>query len=334
MEEKPKGRATNQAVKLMIIRDYLYSHSNKDHLVTSKDIIKHLNSKGIRADRKTIFSDINRLEDDYGLEIVRGKGYRIAHPQFEPNELRLMIDSVQSAKFITEREASAITNKIKDLSDIYTRSSLDRKSYVDDRIFSMKDSVVSDTDVIHEAISKDMKISFKYAHRVPSLETKKRYSNDGAPYIVSPFALYWNNGNYYLYAYLTEAEEFRYFRIDRMEWIRLSPDKREGNDKFSASVLNGKRKAKVFDMYAGEVANVRLRAHNSLADPIVDVFGDKVILAPDGNDHFTVNVYVQVSPTFFAWLTNFGDRIEITNPPKVREEMKKYIEKIAELYSK
>ena len=197
----------------------------------------------------------------------------------------------------------------------------------------MKDSVVSDTDIIHEAISLDMKISFKYAHRMPSLEKKKRYSNNGNPYEVSPFALYWNNGNYYLYAYLTEAEEFRFFRIDRMEWIRLSSKKREGHKLFKASNLNNKKKAKIFDMYSGEVSNVRLRAENSLADPIVDAFGEKVILAPDGSDHFTVNVYVQVSPTFFAWLTNFGDRIEITNPPKVKEEMKEFINNISKLYS-
>lgn len=329
----PKGRASNQAVKLMIIRDYLYSHSNEDHFVTSKEIIAHLASKGIRADRKTIFSDIDRLENDYNMEIVRGRGYRVAHPQFEPRELRLMIDSVQSAKFITESEVSTITNKIKDLADVYTKPTLERRSYVSERIQNKKESVVAYTDTIHAAISRDSQISFKYAHFRPSFDdNKKRYSKNGEPYVVSPFALYWNNGNYYLYAYLTEYQDFRFFRIDRMESIKLLTKKRDGREEFTASALQRNRKAKVFDMYTGEVSKVRLRAVNAIADAVIDAFGRNVMLMPDDENHFIVTVDVEVSPTFFAWLTNFGKRIEIVGPPKVREEMKLFIKRIDALY--
>lgn len=331
----PKGRAANQAVKLMIIRDYLYSHSNEDHMVTSKELIAHLASKGIRADRKTIFSDIDRLEFDYGMEIVRGRGYRVAHPKFEPNELRLMIDSVQSAKFITESEVSTITSKIKDLADVYTKPTLDRKSYVSERIQDMKESVVAYTDIIHAAISSDSQVSFKYAHYYPSFDdNRKRYSRNGDPYVVSPFALYWNNGNYYLYAYLTEEKGFRFFRIDRMESIRLLTKKRDGREEFSAEALRRQRKAKVFDMYKGEVAAVRLRGVNTIADAVIDAFGHNVMLMPDDKDHFVVTVDVEVSPTFFAWLTNFGKRIEIVGPPKIREEMREFIVGIADTYNK
>ena len=184
----PKGRVSNQAVKLMIIRVFLYSHTNETHFVTSKDIIAHLASHGIRADRKTIFTDIDRLEFDYGMEIVRGgrKGYRVASPKFEPRELRLMIDFVQSAHFITEKEAVALASKIKELADVFTRPSLDRKSYVSERIQDMGESIVSYTDRIHEAISVDSQISFKYVHYQPSLKKEqKRYSNNGSPYVVN-----------------------------------------------------------------------------------------------------------------------------------------------------
>ena len=333
-----KGRKSNQAVKLMIIKDYLYSHTNETHYVNAKDIINHLASHGIEADRKTIFSDMDRLELDYGMEIVRGgrKGYRVASPIFESRELRLMIDSVQSAKFITDKEATTLTNRIKNLADIYTKPTLDRKAYVSERIQSMKESVAAHTDVIHEAISLDAQISFKYVHYQPSFgKSNKRYSNNGSPYVVSPFALYWNNGNYYLYAYLSDKEEFRFFRIDRMESIKLLSDKREGHDLFSSSTLRGQRKAKVFDMYTGEVSNVTLRADNSIADAVVDAFGQKVMMVPTREDPncFTVNVFVEVSPTFFAWLTNFGSRIEILNPPKVREQMKEFIGSIYSCYT-
>ena len=138
----PKGRNEKQYIKLLIIKDYLYSHTNENTFVTSLDIQKHLEKEGISADRKTIFADINRLEHDYGMDIVRGgrKGYRGASPQFEPNELRLLIDSVQSAKFITQDEATAITGKIKSLTDIYTSKTLERKAFVSDRVQNMKES--------------------------------------------------------------------------------------------------------------------------------------------------------------------------------------------------
>ena len=175
----PKGRAANQAVKLMIIRDYLLSHTNETHYVTSKDIIAHLASHGIKADRKTIFTDIDRLEFDYGMEIERGgrKGYRVASPKFEPRELRLMIDSVQSAKFITDEEAATLTSKIKDMSDIYTRPTLERKAYVSERIQDKGESVVGRTDIIHKAISDDTNISFKYVHYYPSLGKEQKGSH-------------------------------------------------------------------------------------------------------------------------------------------------------------
>ena len=329
----PKGRSTGQSVKLLIILDYLYSHTNADHYVNSKDIIAHLASHGINADRKTIFTDIDKIQYDYGVEIERHnrKGYRIANPKFEPHELRLIIDSVQSARFITETEAASITNKIKDLADIYTKPSLERKAYVNERISNMKESVVSRTDIIHEAISLDAQISFKYVHYNPSLRgDNKRYSRNGQPYKVSPFALYWNNGNYYLYAYLVEKEQFRFFRIDRMESIKLESAKREGHEAFSDETLRKQRKAKVFDMFRGEAVNVTLRGNKEIADAIVDAFGQKPMIMPLDEDHFTVNVFVEVSPTFFAWVSTFGRQLTITNPPEVKAQMVEFLNKSLE----
>ena len=336
----PKGRNEKQYIKLLIIRDFLYSHTNENHYVTSLDIQKHLEKKGISADRKTIFADINRLEDDYRMDIVRGgrKGYRVASPQFEPNELRLLIDSVQSAKFITQDEATAITGKIKNLTDVYTRPTLERKAFVSERVQNMKESIVSHTDVIHEAINLDSQISFKYAHYKPSLsKNTKRYSKGGDPFIVSPFALYWNNGNYYLYAYLSEKKQMRFFRIDRMESIKLASEKREGHELFSEKTLRSRRKAKVFDMYStGNEEKVTLRGLSFLADQVIDTFGKNHLFIPDREDpnFFTVEVLVDVSPTFFAWVSTFGRQLTITYPPNVKAQMVDFLNKSLEGHSK
>ena len=198
----------------------------------------------------------------------------------------------------------------------------------------MKESVVSHTDLIYDAINElDAQISFKYVHYNPSLRgDNKRYSRNGQPYKVSPFALYWNNGNYYLYAYLAEKEQFRFFRIDRMESIKIESEKRVGHNAFDADTLRNQNKAKVFDMYKGEAVTVTLRGYKKIADAVIDAFVQKTMLMPFDEDHFTANVFVEVSPTFFAWLTNFGDKIEITNPPRVREQFRDYIGKIIDLY--
>lgn len=329
-----KGRRSYHAVKILIIKDFLLSNTNKDHYVTSADIIKHLESFGINADRKTIFADIDRLEYDYGMKIdrVRKKGYRALEPPFEANELRLMVDSVQSAKFITQKEAQTITKKIQNLSDVFTKPSLNRTSYVGERIRNMKESVVSNTDRIYEAIAKDNQISFKYAHATPSPD-KKRYSKKGSPYIVSPFALYWNEGNYYLYAYLSDKEEFRYFRIDRMEYIQLPLQlRREGVDRFKATTFTNKRKHKIFRMYQGEEYVVKIRFINHLADAVIDEFGKDLMFVPCDDNHFEVNLPVQVSPPFYSWVAMFGRSAQILSPPEVVDEMKRFSESVYDMY--
>lgn len=329
-----KGRRTYHAVKILLIKDFLLSNTNKDHYVTSKDIISHLESYGIHADRKTIFADIERLEYDYGMKIdrVRKKGYRALEPLFEPNELRLIVDSVQSARFITQKEAASITNKIKSLADIHTKASLDRTSYVGERIRNMGESVVANTDKIYEAISANNQISFKYAHFSPSTNEKK-YSKNGSPYIVSPFALYWDNGNYYLYAYLSDKDQFRYFRIDRMENISLPLQlKREGNDKYKTSTFTTNRKAKAFNIFSGEERIVKMRFLNTLADTVIDEFGKDTTLVPIDDNHFEIAKLVRTNPQFYSWIAMFGKRAQIISPPEVVEEMKTFAEKVYNMY--
>lgn len=339
-ERKPSGRATNQGVKLIIIRDYLYSHTDKTHYATSADIIKHLESKGIRADRRTIFSDIDRLENDLGIQIERKKhyGYRILEPKFEPNELRLMVDSVQSAKFITQTEADALKRKIKGLADVFTAPQLERTAYVSRRARSQKDNITRHADTIHTAIQNDNKISFKYFHYSSEIgELKKNYSKNNSEtteWIVSPFALYWSEGNYYLYAYSENEDKFRYFRIDRMENIKelVVTKGREGKDQFSKKTLTTNREYKQFKMFRGKECIVSIEGRNAILDAFVDEFGKEVMYTPIDKTHFRANVPVELSPTFYAWLTTFGNRVKIIAPTEAVDGMKRFIEAAASMY--
>ena len=330
-----QGRSSGQGVKLLYVRDYLRKYTNKDNAKNAEKICKYLASKGINAKPKTIYNDIFRLQVDFGEPIeysAKQRGYYITKPLFEPYELRLIVDSIQSAKFITQSEARSITAKIKEFSDVYTKESLNRTAYVSDRVRSRNDAVVKDADKIHLAISQNMKIGFRYFHYTPNKQNPKKYSKKGELHIVSPFALYWDNGNYYLYAYVSEKDGFRSFRVDRMEAI-TNPitENREGVEQFRAEHLTH-REAKVFQMYHGDKYNVKMRFINRFADAVIDQFGKDIIMIPDGENHFTVNALIETSPPFYAWISTFGRGVKILSPQPVVDEMKDFIQKVADMY--
>ena len=325
------------AARLLLLREYLYSNADKTHAVSMEDILQHYANNGHtgKGERplniKTVYRDLDALGADFGLDITyseKKKGYILNNPLFEPYELRLIVDSIQASKFITQQEARKLTEKVKAHFGSRKRQDLNRQAYVYDRIRSMNDSVVREADRLHEAIAADRKIAFHYFHLTPSKQ--KSYSKGGERYEVSPFALYWNGGNLYLYAY--DGEMFRYFRVDRMERITVPlPFPREGKDLFNAKNLT-RQKAKVFQMYSGEAYDVKLRFRNELTDAVIDQFGRDIVMIPDGSKHFTFTVPVEVSPPFYAWVATFGRRAKIISPAPVVEGMKDFLQRAADMY--
>ncbi len=328
---KGQGRSSTQGVKLLYIRDYLHKETNPENPKNANHIKKYLSSKGISASPKTIYNDISRLIYDFGEKIEYNeslKGYYITEPQFEPYELRLIIDCVQASRFVTQTEARNITNKIKGLADVYSKESLNRTSIVENRVKSQNESVVRDADNIHLAIATNRKIGFRYFQYTPSPDKKKNYYKKGEMYIVSPITLLWDNGNYYLYAYVNEKEGCKSFRVDRMEKITLPlSDKREGIKEYKTQ-----SSAKVFGMYHGEEMMVKIRFQNRFANAVIDQFGKDLTLIPDGDKHFTASPLVEISPPFFSWVATFGKGAKILYPPKAVEGIKQFINNVLEMY--
>ena len=320
-------------IRLLLLKEYLQANAGKDHIVKRKEIEEYLMEKGFPVEKKTLYADFAVLDDVFGLHLEydkHKKGYRLLNPPFEPYELRLLVDGIQSSKFITREKAREITEKIKALAGKETKATLNRQTYVADRVRSMNDSVVKDADRIHQAIAEDCQIAFRYFHYTPDKSNPKSYSKDGKQHIVSPYALLWNDGNYYLYAY--DGNKFRYYRVDRMERISFPlPQKREGKEAYKEKNITS-QKAKVFDMYGGKEYNVRIRFRKELADAVIDQFGKDVMMMPVDEDHFTITVPVEVSPTFFAWIATFGRRVKIIDPEPVVAKMREFIEKMAEMY--
>ena len=332
MNNRNNGRKI--AVRLFALRDYLYANADQTHAVTVDEIMEYYQSKEFEnTSLKTVYSDLHAIQgDDHKIDVAydeKAKGWLLYNPPFEAYELRLIVDSIQASKFITQTEARKLTDKITKNFGSGRRQNLNRRAYVYDRIRSQNDSVVKQTDRIHEAIAADRKIGFLYFHL--RLDPKKEYSNGGKQIIVSPFALYWNGGNLYLYAY--DGKKFRYYRVDRMERISAPlQEKREGKDLYDEKDLT-RRQVKVFDMFeTGKVYDVKMRFLNTLTDSVIDRFGREVLMIPDGSDYFTISARIDVSPPFYAWIASFGRRAKIISPPAAVEGMKDFLQKAADMY--
>ena len=313
-------KSSGQKLKLLRLRDYLLRSTDPEHGVTVRQMIEHLDALGIRAERKSLYDDLAALgPDGYGMDIVAAGGsYSLASRDFELEEVKLLVDMVQSSNFITRRKTDELIRKLESLVSVHDARQLSRQVYVRNRVKAMNESVYLNVDKISEAIAGDLRLRFQYFQY--DTRKQKQLRHGGRFHEVSPFALIWVDQNYYLLAYNPEAGAMRHYRVDRMTGIRQQPGPREGKDLFEKTDMSTYT-TKVFNMFTGEEKRVRLRFASRLVDPVVDRFGEEAFLIPDGEDAFTVTVDVVVSPQFYAWLVPFGRDAEILSPPEVREGM-------------
>ena len=325
------ARSANQKLKLLIIKDYLLKNSDENHPVTIPQIIEELARFDIKAERKSLYDDLEALRV-YGLDIVQSKGnYYVGQRSFQTPELKLLVDSVQSSKFITQKKTMSLIKKIEELASAFDAQLLERQVYVRNRVKSMNESVYYNVDEISDAINQDRAIQFKYFELM--INKQRHIRKDGAWYKVSPFALMWDDENYYMLAWDAEAGSIKHYRVDKMLEITALDQKREGKEAFAKVDMSAYAK-KVFGMFTGQDRQVKMRFTNNLAGAVFDRFGTDIMLIPDGDDHFTVTLDLAVSPRFFAWLFGFGTDAEIISPGDVREDAGKRAKQIAEMYIK
>lgn len=327
------SRSAGQKLKLLYLMDYLLRSSDAEHPVTVKQMIDHLAAQGVSAERKSIYDDLEALRL-YGLDIEqtsRGKlfGYYVASRRFELPELKLLVDSVQSSKFITQRKTNELIRKIETLASRYDAQRLQRQVYVANRVKTMNESIYYNVDAIHAGISEDRKIRFRYFEFTVTKE--RRYRRDGAYYVVSPYALMWDNENYYLVAYDGGTQSIRHYRVDKMTNIAAIDEPRDGADAYRERDM-ALYSRKVFGMFSGAEQRVTLRFANRLVSAVLDRLGQDVSIVPDGEGFFTVSADVAVSPQFFAWVCGFGGEARIVAPESVAEQMRRHIADIAALY--
>lgn len=321
--------ATGQRLRILYIRDYLEQNSDESHYVTTGELIKYLESKGVPCDRKTVYADIQSLMD-YGLDIENHRGshggYCLLSGSFQIPELKLLIDSVQSARFLTQRKCADLTKKLLKLCSRHDQELVSRQMVVSGRVKNMNESIYYNLDTIQTAIAQGKKITFRYFNRGVG------YAKEFRPgtYEASPYALCLDSENYYLLAH-TDKHGVTHYRVDRMERISISDEARTPCKDLSPEALKVYGQ-KVFQMFSGETVRVKLRFANHLSGVVYDRFGQEAMLIPDGEGHFTFTCDVAVSPMFLSWVLGFGRECEIVYPQSVRESCIAYCRDVLNMY--
>lgn len=327
----PKG--TKQKFKLIYLIKYLLENTDENHKVTMADILKYLESCDITAERKGIYNDIEAIRE-LGIEVIgekvgRNFYYYVIDREFEMAELKLLVDAVQSSKFITEKKSAEMIKKLGSLVSVHEAKQLQRQVYVAGRAKTLNESVFYNIDAIHSAIGSNVKISFQYFQWNIRKEVELR--RNGELYEISPWALLWEDENYYLIGYDSKHKEMRHYRVDKMVKISCLESKREGMETFEKLNM-AEYTRKNFGMFTGEEEVVKLEVHNRLIGVILDRFGTDVMIIPADSEHFRVNVKVSVSNQFFGWLFGLGSDVRILAPENVVNRMKEEIRKMENQY--
>ena len=328
------AKAPNQKAKLLYLRQYLEENTDEEHPASTAELIEYLASRGVAAERKAIYDDMETLES-FGVDVMRvrrgnASGWYVGQRDFQLPELRLLVDSVQSSRFITRRKSLELIGKIEKLASVHQAKGLRRQVWVKNRIKSMNESIYYLVDELHAAIDADESILFHYFRFDPQRKRQLRHGGDW--YHVSPYALLWDSENYYLVAYDSAAGIIKHFRVDKIMDLRRTGKRREGKAAFAGVDMSAYANAH-FGMFSGGTEQVRLEFENSLAGAVIDRFGESVILVPGEDGRFTVTVPAAVNPPFFAWLCTFGDAVRVLAPESAVEAMREHIERIAARYA-
>lgn len=322
-----------QRLKLLYLMKIFSEDTDDEHMLTLPQIIGKLKAYGVDVERKTLYQDFALLRD-FGFDIIgeqtqRNYYYHIGNRPFELPELKLLVDSVQSAKFITKKKSNALIKKLEGMVSKYEARQLQRQVIITGRVKAMNESIYYNVDKLHEAIATGCQISFKYYRWNINKEMELR--RDGDWYQVSPWGLMWDDENYYLVGYDADEKKIKHYRVDKMKWISVVDKRREGKEEFKAFNMPRYTKS-LFGMYGGEEMQVTLEAENGMVGILIDRFGKDIPIKPVDADHFRTTVVVAVSDQFLGWIMALDEGVKIVGPEAVVERMKEKIKLLNQVY--
>lgn len=328
------AKSENQKLKLLYIAQILKDHTDIDHPITTRALIERLEKLDIKAERKSIYSDIECLRQ-FGMDIEylssRSEGgYYLASREFELAELKILVDMVQSSRFLTKKKSRELIRKLEGMAGRHEASQLQRAVYVGNRVKAENETVYYGVDMIHRAIQENKGISFQYFEYTVGKE--QQYKKGGGRYLVSPYYLTWQNENYYLIGVDEQLGEIRHYRVDRMKKIELLKSGRQAQELFQDFDIAEYTNA-AFGMFGGTKTSVLLECHSSLIGVVLDRFGKELPIRKSDGEHFTARIDVVLSSQFYGWLAGLGNRMRILSPDAAVKDYSTYLNEIIDLYS-
>lgn len=326
-------RGTNQKMKLYHLRNIMLQKTDDEHFLTMPQILSELEKCDVTAERKSIYTDLQDLEK-LGVEVEgeqRGKYtyYHVVGRQFELPELKLLVDAIQSSKFITVKKSNDLIKKIETFCSEFEARKLQRQVFVQDRIKTMNESIYYSVDSIHTAISENKKIKFKYFKW--NIKKEQELTHEGKFITVSPWALSWDDENYYLVAFDSNEEKIKHYRVDKMLSISMVDESRDGKEFFSK--FNSADYAKKnFAMFGGEEETVIVLLENSMCGIFIDRFGKDISFLPVDDGHSTVRLKVAMSDHFLGWIFALGSKVKIVGPDEAVSKAKAMVDRLKEQY--
>ncbi len=326
------SKGANQKLKLLYLTKIFREQTDEEHMLTIAEIIEKLSAYDVSADRKTLYTDFEELRH-FGLDIIsqqigRQHYYYLGAREFELPELKLLVDSVQSAKFITAQKSQKLIKKLEGLVSKYEATQLQRQVYITGRVKTMNESIYYNVDKLHAALSADAQIQFQYYQWNVKKEMELR--RGGKLYQVSPWGLMWDDEYYYLVAYDAETDKIKHYRVDKMLRIQITDQKRAGKERYQSFNFPNYTK-RIFGMFSGEETKVTLEADNSMAGVLIDRFGKDIMLIPQDGGRFRATVDVAVSDQFLGWIVALGT-VKIVGPEAVVEKMRAKVEALSSQY--
>ena len=320
-------------LKMLHLIRIFSQETDDDHALTLQEIITKLAAVNITADRKTLYADFEDLRQ-FGFDIIAQQRnhttyYHLGERDFELPELKLLVDCVQAAKFITNRKSRELICKLERYASVYQAAQLQRQVYITGRVKAMNESIYYNIDRLHSAINAGLQIRFQYGQW--NLNKEMELRRGGEWYQVSPWALTWDNEKYYLVAYDAGADMIKHYRVDKMLRIKALDEPRQGQEAFDAIDMAFYSKS-VFGMFTGVETTVTLEAENYMVGVIIDRFGKDIRLSPISETHFQAMVTVSVSPQFIGWVVGLGRSIRIVAPDWLVERMRREVRRLSEQY--
>lgn len=329
----PKGN--NSKLKLSYLTKIMLEKTDEEHGISMPQILEELERYGVTAERKSIYADFADMRDKLGIDIIQQKigkdtFYYVGSREFEVAEIKLLIDAIQSSKFITEKKSNELIKKVKNLLSHHQAAQLQRQVYVHGRIKTMNESIYYNVDTLHAAIAKNCKIKFQYCNWYPNKKLVPLHNGDF--FTVSPWALTWDDENYYLVAFDEYAQIMKHYRVDKMVNISTLDERRSGRDLFEAFDTAAYSKVN-FGMFHGNVKKVHISFPNYMVGVFIDRFGKDIAIHPaEGESRSRIAVDIAVSKQFFGWIASLGRWVKIEGPDEVVNEMREFTTKLAAVY--